>query len=33
VEDWIPGWRAVRGNELTLHETAGLLWYRMHGWI
>ena len=33
VEDWIPGWKAVRGNELTLHETVGLLWYRLRGWI
>ena len=30
---WIPGWRAVQGNELTLHEMAGLLWYRLRGWI
>jgi uncharacterized SAM-binding protein YcdF (DUF218 family) len=33
VEDWIPGWRAVQGNEITLHETIGLLWYRLRGWI
>jgi uncharacterized SAM-binding protein YcdF (DUF218 family) len=33
VEDWIPGWTAIRGNELTLHETVGLLWYRLRGWI
>ena len=33
VEEWIPGWKAVQGNELTLHETLGLLWYRMRGWI
>jgi len=32
-EDWLPGWRAIRGNELTLHETAGLLVYRWRGWI
>lgn len=24
--------KAIRGNELTLHETLGLLWYRLHGW-
>jgi uncharacterized SAM-binding protein YcdF (DUF218 family) len=33
VEDWIPGWQAVKGNEITLHETLGLLWYRLRGWI
>jgi uncharacterized SAM-binding protein YcdF (DUF218 family) len=33
LEDWIPGWRAVQGNEITLHETVGLLWYRLRGWI
>jgi uncharacterized SAM-binding protein YcdF (DUF218 family) len=33
VEDWIPGWKAVKGNEITLHETLGLLWYRLRGWI
>jgi len=33
VEDWLPGWRAIRGNVITLHETAGLLLYRWRGWI
>jgi uncharacterized SAM-binding protein YcdF (DUF218 family) len=33
VADWIPGWKAVQGNELTLHEMAGLLWYRLRGWV
>jgi uncharacterized SAM-binding protein YcdF (DUF218 family) len=33
LEDWLPGWKAIRGNELTLHETVGLLWYRLRGWI
>ena len=33
LEDWIPGWKAVHGNEITLHETVGLLWYRLRGWI
>jgi len=31
-EEWMPSWKAVRGNELTLHETLGLLWYRLRGW-
>lgn len=26
-------WTAVRRNEITLHETLGLVWYRLHGWI
>jgi uncharacterized SAM-binding protein YcdF (DUF218 family) len=33
LEDWIPGWKPIRGNEETLHELAGLLWYRLRGWI
>jgi uncharacterized SAM-binding protein YcdF (DUF218 family) len=33
VEDWILSWKAVRGNEETLHEAVGLLWYRLRGWI
>ena len=33
LEDWLPGWQAIRGNELTLHEAVGLLWYRWRGWI
>jgi uncharacterized SAM-binding protein YcdF (DUF218 family) len=26
-EEYLPNWRAVRVNELTLHELGGLLWY------
>ncbi len=33
AEEWIPGWQAIAQNELTLHETLGLAWYRLHGWI
>jgi uncharacterized SAM-binding protein YcdF (DUF218 family) len=29
----LPGWRAILGNERTLHEMAGILWYRLRGWI
>ena len=29
----LPGWKAIRGNEETLHETLGLFWYRLRGWI
>jgi uncharacterized SAM-binding protein YcdF (DUF218 family) len=33
MDDWLLSWKAVRGNEETLHETFGLLWYRLRGWI
>jgi uncharacterized SAM-binding protein YcdF (DUF218 family) len=33
LRDWLPGWTAIRGHELTLHETLGLLVYRWRGWI
>ena len=33
VEELLPSWEAVRGNEDTLHETLGYLWYKLHGWI
>jgi uncharacterized SAM-binding protein YcdF (DUF218 family) len=26
-------WTAVKGNEDTLHEVLGLVWYRLRGWI
>ena len=29
----LPSWEAIRGNEDTLHETLGYLWYKLHGWI
>jgi len=32
-EDLLPGWRAVQQNELTLHETLGLAWYWLRGWV
>jgi uncharacterized SAM-binding protein YcdF (DUF218 family) len=32
-EELIPNWKAIRRNEITLHETLGLAWYWMHGWI
>jgi uncharacterized SAM-binding protein YcdF (DUF218 family) len=32
-EELLPNWRAIRENEDTLHETLGLLWYLMRGWI
>jgi uncharacterized SAM-binding protein YcdF (DUF218 family) len=33
LRELLPGWEAIRGNEDTLHETLGLLWYRLRGWI
>jgi uncharacterized SAM-binding protein YcdF (DUF218 family) len=29
----LPNWEAIRRNETTLHETLGLAWYWLHGWI
>ena len=31
--DLVPGWKAIRENETTLHEVFGLLWYWLRGWI
>lgn len=33
LEKLLPSWKAIRQNEETLHESAGLLWYRLHGWV
>ncbi len=32
-KELLPGWKAIRQNEETLHEAVGLLWYRLRGWI
>jgi uncharacterized SAM-binding protein YcdF (DUF218 family) len=32
-DELIPSWKAIRRNETTLHETVGLAWYWLHGWI
>lgn len=32
-QDYVPGWKAVRENESTLHEMGGLLWYWLRGWV
>jgi uncharacterized SAM-binding protein YcdF (DUF218 family) len=29
----LPDWRAIKGNDDTLHELVGLAWYRLRGWI
>ena len=33
LQELLPGWKAIRGNEDTLHETLGLCYYRLRGWI
>jgi uncharacterized SAM-binding protein YcdF (DUF218 family) len=32
-EEFLPSWKAISRNEVTLHETAGLAWYWLRGWI
>ncbi len=29
----LPNWRAIRNNEETLHESVGILWYRLRGYL
>ncbi len=29
----LPSWQALRQDELILHESLGLAWYRLRGWI
>jgi uncharacterized SAM-binding protein YcdF (DUF218 family) len=29
----LPSWSSIRRNEITLHETIGLLWYHLHAWV
>jgi len=31
--DVLPGWQALATNGETIHELAGLAWYRLRGWI
>jgi uncharacterized SAM-binding protein YcdF (DUF218 family) len=31
--DITPGWESIRFSEDLLHETLGLIWYKLHGWI
>jgi len=32
-DELLPSWKAIRQNEVTLHEIMGLAWYRVRGWI
>jgi uncharacterized SAM-binding protein YcdF (DUF218 family) len=33
LDELVPTWRAIDRNERTLHETLGLGWYWLRGWI
>jgi uncharacterized SAM-binding protein YcdF (DUF218 family) len=33
LDEFIPSWKAISSNEETLHETVGLAWYWLQGWI
>jgi uncharacterized SAM-binding protein YcdF (DUF218 family) len=32
-QEALLSWRSIRRNEIELHETLGLAWYKLHGWI
>ena len=32
-DELLPRWHAIRRNELTFHESLGLAWYWLRGWI
>jgi uncharacterized SAM-binding protein YcdF (DUF218 family) len=32
-DEALPSWKAVFRNEMTLHESLGLIWYALHGWL
>jgi uncharacterized SAM-binding protein YcdF (DUF218 family) len=31
--DLLPGWEPISWNEDVLHESLGLIWYRIRGWV
>jgi len=33
LSDLLPGWEPIAWNEAAVHESIGLVWYRLHGWI
>ena len=33
LEEFIPTWKAISRNEGTLHESLGLAWYWLRGWL
>jgi uncharacterized SAM-binding protein YcdF (DUF218 family) len=32
-QEFLPTWKAIRRNEGTLHESLGLLWYWLRGYV
>lgn len=32
-DELLPSWKALRQNEITLHESVALAWYWLRGWI
>lgn len=32
-QNLLPSWKVIGRNEKTLHESVGLFWYWLHGWI
>ncbi|MGA2135614.1 MAG: YdcF family protein [Bryobacteraceae bacterium] len=33
LADLLPGWEPISWNEDAMHESVGLVWYRLNGWI
>lgn len=33
TQDWFPSWKGIELNETALHESVGLFWYWLHGWV
>lgn len=33
LQKLLPNWKAIAWNEDALHESVGLVWYWLHGWI
>jgi len=33
LTELLPGWEPIAWNEEAVHESIGLVWYRLHGWI
>ena len=33
LNELLPSWESIRRNEVTLHETVGIIWYWLRGWI
>ncbi len=31
--DYLPGWEPVSWNEDAMHESVGMVWYKLRGWI